>query len=129
MPTLNGFEGSIVKNIPGEPIAKEGNKIRESGVKINGNTATCWIPATAGRYFGAWWKPLSTQKGIPYHAEFCIDGYPVRWITFGDREAKKYRQGGTTGDVINDDGERCYFQFRELRCIGMEADPLCVHDP
>lgn len=118
MPALRGFNAHIITLDPNKKFPLKSQIIQEHGPKVNGNTITCYIPATDKAYFACWWWPTGKNKNIMYSAEFIRDGESVVHLFFGKEDTAKF-QGGIASDWEDDDGELWTFQFRSLRCAGM----------
>jgi hypothetical protein len=119
MPALNDFVAHIITIEQGKSFPNKSQIIPESGRNVDGNTVTCFIPATSGNYFAAWWWAIGQRKNLAYSAEFIRDGESVVHLLFGPDDAAE--RAGVAGDWEDDtkDKTRWHFQFRTIECTGM----------
>jgi hypothetical protein len=110
---LGGYKVHIIKFKDDKSFPKRSQIIKEYGQKVNGSTATCYIPVTAGSYFAAWWWAEGQQSNQAYSAEFLRDGQSVDRWAFSPKDAAK--MAGIAWETCN----HWNFQFRNIKCTGL----------
>lgn len=120
MPTLNGYTAHIALQSDQAKHLQETKRV----LGRDGVTVSCFIPAHTGELFFAKWNvSRGARKGIPYSAEFIIDGMSVTPLLFDEKDAQDF-YGGQIGDCEDEAGEMWHFMFREFTCSG---EPPSVH--
>jgi hypothetical protein len=107
MPALNDFVAHIITIEQGKSFPNKSQIIPESGRNVDGNTVTCFIPATSGNYFAAWWWAIGQRKNLAYSAEFIRDGESVVHLLFGPDDAadrQAWREIGKMTQKTRHDG-------------------------